>query len=258
MKKTSMQGVFFAFLLSFFFIGMRPVCYGQNQQLVEMVELLQSMTPISMGMMGEVTDITISRGELVMTSSVDESMVNIKKLQENPELLKENMNQMILDKGSSIHFLIDELKDSGLGLRLKYIGKTSGETVSCALTSEELKNADYEDNDPDKFLEVQIRVTNAQLPMDYGNGMVNTKVVREGNNVVYYFVCEEPTYDIDLMQRNIPLMRDMILEQVNSNDASLSMFRQVCKNAGCGISYYYVGKTSGKIAKLIIPVSELK
>ena len=124
MKKTSMQGVFFAFLLSFFFIGMRPVCYGQNQQFVDMVEILQSMTPISMGMMGEVTDISISRGELVMTASVDESMVNIKKLQENPELLKENMNQMILDKGSSIHFLIDELKDSGLGLRLKYIGKT--------------------------------------------------------------------------------------------------------------------------------------
>ena len=253
-----MKGLFVAVLFSIFSIGTGHNSFAQNDQLAAMVDIMQSMTPMPMGMVGEMTDISISRGELVLTATVDESLINIKKLQKNPELLKENLQQLILDKSSGIHYLIDELKKSDLGLRLIYIGQTSGETVSCALTNKEVKQADYNDNDPDKMLELQINLTNAQLPMDFGNGMVNTKLVREGNYVVYYYVCEEPTYDIDRMQCNVSSMRGMILNEVNGSDPTFSMFRKICKDAGCGIAYYYVGNKSGKVAKVLIPASDLK
>ena len=38
----------------------------------------------------------------------------------------------------------------------------------------------------------------------------------------------------------------------------MSELRRACKEAGVGIAYYYVGKKSGKIAKALIPLKDLK
>lgn len=108
------------------------------------------------------------------------------------------------------------------------------------------------------LLELMISETNKTLPAEYATGMVNTKLVREGNYVVYYYMCDEDLYDIDLMNKNLPDYKDDVLEELNSDDIFLSMFREVCKNAGVGVGYIYVGKKSGKKASLYIPVSKLK
>ena len=107
-------------------------------------------------------------------------------------------------------------------------------------------------------LDLIVSTTRGLLPQDYGNGMVNTKLVVEGNYLVYYYMCEEPKYDIDRMSRNIPTMKSTIMAEVNSSDYFMSELRKACKEAGVGIGYYYVGKKSGKIAKILVPVSELK
>ena len=108
------------------------------------------------------------------------------------------------------------------------------------------------------LLELMISETNKTLPTEYAEGMVNTKLVREGNYVVYYYVCDEDLYDIDLMNKNLPDYKDDVLEELNSDEVFISMFRDVCKNAGVGVGYVYVGKKSGKKASLYIPVSKLK
>jgi hypothetical protein len=113
-------------------------------------------------------------------------------------------------------------------------------------------------NEKDAALELIISSTSRQLPMDYGNGMVNTKLVREGNYLVYYYVCDESKYDIDVMNTRIPSMKAQIKGDLNADGFLLEHLRSACKEAGCGIAYYYVGKKSGKIAKVLIPVSELK
>lgn len=107
-------------------------------------------------------------------------------------------------------------------------------------------------------LDLIVSATNKQLPQDYGNGMVNTKLVVEGNYLVYYYMCDEPKYDIDLMSKNIPLYKNTIMAEVNSDGYLMSELRRTCKEAGVGIAYYYVGKNSGKIAKVLIPVKDLK
>ena len=103
-----------------------------------------------------------------------------------------------------------------------------------------------------------ISETNKSLPAEYGEGMINTKLVREGKYVVYYYMCDEDIYDIDLMNKNLPAMKDMVLEELNSDNVFLSMFREVCKNAGVGVGYVYVGNRSGKKASCYIPASQLK
>jgi len=110
----------------------------------------------------------------------------------------------------------------------------------------------------DELLELMISETNKNLPAEYDEGMINTKLVREGKYVVYYYVCDEDLYDIDLMNQNLPTMKSMVLEELNSDDVLISMFREICKNAGVGIGYVYVGNRSGKKASQYIPVSLLK
>lgn len=107
-------------------------------------------------------------------------------------------------------------------------------------------------------LDFMISAGNQQLPMEYTKGMVNTKIVKEDKYVVYYMVCDEDIFDIGRMESNIPLMRGEILKEINSDNPLLAMLRNACKSAGYGIAYYYVGKTSGKIAKVKIPANELK
>ena len=108
-------------------------------------------------------------------------------------------------------------------------------------------------------LDLIVSVTNKQLPQDYyGNGMVNTKLVVEGDYLVYYYICDEPRYDIDLMNKNIPSYKNTIMAEVNADNYFMSELRRACKEAGVGIAYYYVGKNSGKIAKVLVPVKDLK
>ena len=110
----------------------------------------------------------------------------------------------------------------------------------------------------DEMLELMISETNKTLPAEYSTGMVNTKLVREGNYVVYYYVCDEDIYDIDLMKKNLPDYKGEVLAELNSDDLYISLFREVCKDAGVGVGYVYIGKDSGKKASIYIPVSQLK
>ncbi len=48
------------------------------------------------------------------------------------------------------------------------------------------------------------------------------------------------------------------MAEVNADNYLMSELRKACKEAGVGIGYYYVGKKSGKIAKILIPVKDLK
>lgn len=97
--------------------------------------------------------------------------------------------------------------------------------------------------------------------MDYGNGLVNTKLeigrTKWGNYVVYIYDCDEDMIDIELLQNNA-LMKEMLLEKNNTDNPATSYFRKTCKNAGFGIAYLYVGKTSGKVAEIFLPTDELK
>ena len=126
-----------------------------------------------------------------------------------------------------------------------------------SLGASSLCNAQSKDEN-DEMLELMISETNKNLPIEYSDGMINTKLVREGDYIVYYYNCDEDLYDIDMMKQNLPTMKDYVLEELNSDDALTTMFREVCKNAGVGVGYFYIGNKSGKTASFYLPVSLLK
>ena len=234
---------------------------SQRSDLETLVKFLNTQMPMSMGMVGDMTGINIDKDYLEFTATVDESIINIEALKANPELFKENLRQLFLNRDGNMDILMGELIPANLGLKLTYTGKSSGKKVSTMMSAKELKElAESEEvGDPDTLLDAQLRITNAQLPNDLGNGMVNTKMVREGDYVVYYYECDENTYDIEQMQEAIPMLKELVIYEINDNsDPTISILRQICKNANVGIAFTYQGKTSGKKATIRIPSSELK
>lgn len=234
---------------------------AQSSNLKRLVRELNDEMPMSLGMMGDMTKVAIDNGYLEFTAIVDENIINIEALKSNPGLFKENIRQLFLNRDSDIEFLFDEVVKADLGIKLTYIGRDSAKRVSGMLTSKEIKGIAKSriKKDPDALLDAQLDITNAQLPNDLGNGMVNTKMVREGNYVVYYYICDEDLYDMDEMKESIPLFKEFISQEINDNgDPTIALLRKMCKDANVGIAFTYEGKTSGKKATIRIPVNELK
>lgn len=258
MKKTTIQHLLAAIILSALFIGGGNACYGQSKNINDVVKEFQSELPLSLGTMGEITSFSISDGNLFMECRVNEDVVDIPSLQNNPSLMKENMRQWLLTPNPQYDVFFDALEDAGLGLKILYIGKESGERVSCELTSTDIKEraAHLSDYDPEKLLDLQIQMANAQLSLENDDEIVCTKIYRKGKYVVYQFLVDDSTLKTILEVKSV--MKDIALNELNSDDVTLSQFRRICKNAGVGIAYYYIGKKSGKKIKLLFPAKELK
>ena len=260
MRTPPLKGLLAAILFAMLTLGPGNVCHAQSETLTDVIESLQDNLPISMGLMGEITGISISDDKLLLTCSVDESVIDIPKLKEEPDLIKNNLLQWLSGSNSQYGFFFDALSKENLGMKVLYIGKTSGDSVSGELTPDEIKNREIfaKNYDPVKHLDLQIQQANAQMPMSEDEGLTCTKVAKKGKYVVYYFLCDEPSYDMKLMKKIQPTMYALALNEVNSNEASITQFRRICIEAKVGIAYYYIGKKSGKTVKIRIPVKELR
>ena len=262
MKSSFFKPTFTALLLSILTLG-STLSYAQSDYLKSMVNLFSDMMPYSMGMAGELTDISVNDNELIFTATVDETLVNIDALQQNKALLQENMKLIVTILNSNIIMksILEELVESNMGLRMTYIGKDSKKKLSCLLNSKEIESAlaDTLDNtNAKKQLELQVSITRAQLPIDYGNGMVNTKIELTDKYIIYHIVCDEDIYDIDLLNASTYMIKQNIIQTLSSGDLTLTQLVKLCKESNYGIGYYYVGKDSGKIAKVFISDKELK
>ena len=262
MNKATIQHLIAAIIISALFIGGGNACYGQSKNLNEILEELQSELPLSLGTTGEITSFSIIDGFLLMECSVNEDVVDIPSLKKNPSLMKESLRQWMLTPNTEYSVMLDALEEAELGLKFSYTGKESGERVSCELTSTEIKerSAHLSDYDPQKLLNLQIELANTQLTQtdqENDDEIVFTKLYRKGKYVIYEYLADEITIEALKMIKPAVLKR-LTLDELNSDDVNISHFRRVCKNAGVGIAYCYIGKKSGKKVKILIPAKELK
>ena len=235
-------------------------CNSGKSQIYSMVDDLNKELPMSLGVIGDFTSVSISNGYLNMVMSVNEDVVNIEALRKSPELLHDNLVQVYKNStDSSIDAVIKELKNSKLGFRLTYIGKTSGKSVSATLTNEEIRQISLTPNsskNPIELLNSQINTTNAQLPMEIGNGIIMYKMGIEAGCVVWYYSMDDASVEI-LSENTDELKRELLKEIIYSNDPSMTMMKQMCKDAGYGMAYCYVAKNSGKKVWVKISANEL-
>ena len=90
-------------------------------------------------------------------------------------------------------------------------------------------------------------------------GMVCTKIIMEKKNVMYYVECDEILFDISTLSDASDLLKAILVEEFNNTeDPDIAMFRNMCKKAGYGIGYCFVGNKSQKKVKAALSAKELK
>ncbi len=159
--------------------------------------------------------------------------------------------------------LVEMLEKYNVGLTYIYKGKGSGKVVEVSMTSDEIRQAAkgaVVGANADEMLQMQIDVTNGQFPVDLGNGMMMTRLVREGNVVYYEYTCDESMISVKQISQNKKQVVDEIrkeLENGIATDPSVKTFLQICKNADCDLGYRYVGSKTGTVAEAVLPLDDL-
>lgn len=230
-----------------------------DSKLQKIVEASNMECPMSMGTLGEVTSIELEDGNVVFNYSVNESVVNIDFLNENPKMMKRNAVMMFKNPTGDIKTMFEALEEENAGLVLVYKGKTSGKKASITLSRKEiidLRNSD-EEKDPEAALEGQVEVTNAQCPMQIAEGMTITHLSVEGDYVVYNVTCDEDSYSISAFNRNKAQIKENIIKTLDPSDPTMAMFIRICREAGKGIAYKYIGDQSESTCMIKIATSEL-
>ncbi len=235
-----------------------------TERLRTIVSSMNASCPISLGAMGEMTSVVLQgTNNIVITCSVDESLVDISVLSQNTEVMKQSIVMTMANPTDpNMKMLVDIIKNNGAKMTYKYKGKTTGKTMSVTIDHRDIANHENSGGatasaNPVAFLEQQIEITTLQCPMDLGGGLVMTKMVLEGDYATYYYDVDESLISIDLLQENKEASKAAIMSSINTDDVAMKAFVTACKKAGKGIAYKYVGATSKKVCLITIPVSEL-
>lgn len=238
-------------------VALVPSC-GESK-LQKMVEASNMECPISMGMLGELTSIELEDGNVVFYCSVNENVVNIDFLNENPDMMKRNAAMMFKNPTGDIKKMFDALEEENSGLILSYKGKSSGKIASISLSRKEIVELgnSTDEKDPEAILEAQVETTNAQCPMQIASGMVITHLSIEGDYVVYNVECDESLYSIAAIRSNKVQAKQGIKNSIDLSDPTMVVFIKICKDAEKGIAYKYIGDTSEETCVIKISLSEL-
>ncbi|RHP61522.1 hypothetical protein [Bacteroides sp. OF04-15BH] len=120
------------------------------------------------------------------------------------------------------------------------------------------KDPDLDTEDPDVIF-LKRSVQEIKLPIDAGNGVVITNVYVDSENLVYIAECDEDKIDMDLLKASKREAKNNIVNSLKDNSNEALIFSvKMCIKARRGMCYRYVGDTSGKECKIVIPIDELR
>ena len=236
-------------------------CQEKNAKLKAAIEQANKECPISAGEVGELTSFAYDddTNAMVMTFSLNESLVKVGVLKEMPDQMKESAMAMVKSADGDVKSLVDQLKAAKSGMRIIYKGNKSGETVTLSLSYDELvaaESAPAEESTPEAFLESQVKLLKPQLPMKIEEGMSIVDINLKGIYLVYDVEVDEDMYSIEALNESKAEVKKSIVESLQS-DASTKQLIAKCKKAGKGIAYCYKGNQSGNECLVKIKAGEL-
>lgn len=121
------------------------------------------------------------------------------------------------------------------------------------------EKSNYDDNDDDYSISIEeiIDAANEDLPETIDEGMVLTRMIIEGNYIVYIYKVDPDIYDIDYIRENKSVVKRQIKSEIlNSNDFDIKTFVKTCKKYHKGLAYRYVSVESGDYCTVYINQNE--
>ena len=100
-------------------------------------------------------------------------------------------------------------------------------------------------------LDMQIKLSKSPLPLKVDEGMMNTDIFIENNNIINKLVVDENTWSISNFKANASQMKEELYKDLASEVSSRALLN-LCKIAHTGIIYRIIGNTTKDSCDVII------
>lgn len=228
-----------------------------SSRLEQVVASVNKECPMSMGIDGIVSSMTIEGDSVVVEYIVYDNIFNMDSLNAHISLLKEYMLAELQNADEETKEDFKVIADESTGLTYKYVGYTSGKTVLFTLSSTEMLSALVKSPETKATLAVILKFTNLAFPLEALPGHIVERARLDGNFIVYDISVDENRFNIKRSKENAEKMMDTTKSRLDPSNPLIKMFLAICRQARVGLAYRYVGNNTGESFVIEIPYSEL-
>ena len=108
-------------------------------------------------------------------------------------------------------------------------------------------------------LKAEIKDVCAKLPVKVEEGVTVENFTVEGNDAVYYYMCEEPKVNMDAVAQAKPKMKEGTRESLKTtHDPETIHLLRMLKGGQMGLVFRYKGTKSGKAVDVVFSPAEIK
>lgn len=108
-------------------------------------------------------------------------------------------------------------------------------------------------------LKAEIKDVNAKLPVKVEEGVTVTSFTVEGNDAVYYYMCEEPKVSMDAILQAQQKMKVNTRQSLQTtNDPETIHLLRMLRGSGMGLIFRYKGTKSGRTVDVSYSSAELE
>lgn len=254
MKKT-------LFILSLLMI-LTGLAAGANDDVVllrEEAAAAARQCPISLGMMGDITDINYveKAKEVQIFCTVNSALVSLDALRNNRQATINNVKLTMTSEESKK--LVRMMIKAGAALAFTYRSKADGQTLTVTLSVDDLKDIIYNPmSDEEKYRMVlgnQIAIENSRCPYSVAPGMEMVRVSDTGDNLVYECRVDESVYNMSMLRNAAPQMKENMYSIFS--DPTVKSQLVILSTLGKGMVYRYYGSSSGETAEVVFTPAEI-
>lgn len=237
-------------------------CDSSKKELQADIESANKECPMDLGMFGEISSMEFDEDEdeVIMTMTISKDMpLKISALNKLKNTLKRAMLGNWAKSDSGIELMKGIAKaDSKITLVMQT--EDTNENVKIKVTKDEVKDlaeGKIDPISPRDLLEIYVTSTNAQCPVQIDEFTILSTVSLEGSFFVYNYSINENSVSIDAIEENKVAIKANLKQALSAPDPMMKQMISVCKEANTGISYRYVGDTSGNVCIIKFNPSEL-
>lgn len=245
-------------LTSLFFYS----CDSSKKALQAGIESANKECPMNLGMVGEISSMEFDEDEdeVIMTMTISKDMpLKISALNKLKNTLKRAMMGNWAKSATGLK-LMEEIAKADSKITIVMRTENTDENIKIKISKDEVKDlaeGKIDPISPRDLLEIMVTSTNAQCPMQIDEVTILSSVSLEGTNVVYNYSLDEDVVTMDAIEQNKTSIKSNLKQALSAPDPTMKQMISACKEANTGISYRYVGNTTGNVCVIKFRPSEL-
>ena len=245
-------------LTSLFFYS----CDSSKKELQAGIESANKECPMNLGMVGEISSMEFDEeeDEVIMTMTISKDMpLKISALNKLKNTLKRAMMGNWAKSATGLK-LMEEIAKADSKITIVMRTENTDENIKIKISKDEVKDlaeGKIDPISPRDLLEIMVTSTNAQCPMQIDEVTILSSVSLEGTNVVYNYSLDEDVVTMDAIEQNKTSIKSNLKQALSAPDPTMKQMISACKEANTGISYRYVGNTTGNVCVIKFRPSEL-